>query len=100
MSLISRRLFGRTILAGVLLPTTKVRLPGQQQQVEAAPSPQVPDTIAGYTLSSEERTLATKFLGVHEKNMSPLRLNDLPNNLAPSFQFVSPNMKRSGGGRE
>jgi len=85
---LSRRTFGKRILAASAVPLLRLEpLPGQ---TETTPSPIVPDAIAGYKLTAEDKQLAVKFLSTHEKNMSALREKDLLNSLAPNFIFASP----------
>lgn len=96
MNTISRRTFGKRFLAvGVLpliaSPLDEAQTPGDE------PGVAIPDMIAGYTLTQEEKQLAAKFLSTHEKNMLPLRGNDLPNSLPPAFLFASPAIRGENG---
>lgn len=93
MNKLSRRTFGKRILAASALPLLKYPVPEQQTP---APVAVVPDTIAGYKLTQEDKQLAAKFLSTHEKNMAALRERDLPNSLAPNFLFASPRTGENG----
>jgi hypothetical protein len=86
MNKLTRRTFGKRVLAAGALPLLKLEL----QTSNPEPQIIIPDKLAGYKLSAEEKLLATKFLTTQEKNMAPLRERDLPNSLAPSFVFASP----------
>ena len=87
MNTLTRRTFGKRILAATALPLMKSPAYEPQSPESGA---KVPDVIAGYTLTPEDRQLAARFLATHEKNLSALRENDLPNGLAPNFIFASP----------
>ncbi len=99
MGPLSRRTFSKSLFAGLLLPATKLRLPELQEQSEqSVPLPAtMPDTIAGYTLTPDDKKLVVKFLESHEKNMTPLRKDNLPNTLVPDILFTSPLMKKGEG---
>ncbi len=97
MGSMTRRDFTRHVLAAGFLPVTT----GIIQQEKSETSPSLPDAIAGYTLTPEDKTLAAKFLAAHEKAMAPLRATDLPNSLVPSFVYrVEPpaSKRKSGNG--
>ncbi len=89
MNKCTRRTFGKHLFAASLLPIASAPLSGLQVG-DPEHGPGIPDTIAGYMLSPEDKQLASKFLSTHEKNLSALRAKDLPNNLAPCFSFKSP----------
>ncbi len=91
MDKLTRRTFGKHLLAASTLPL--INLPSSAQET-TNPETTVPDTIAGYRLTPEDKQLALKFLANHEKNMLPLREKELPNSLAPAFIFASPLPKR------
>ena len=94
MNTLTRRTFGKRILAAGALPLLKNPLLEPQS---SNPEQIVTDTIAGYKLTKEEKQLVAKFLSTHEKNMAPLREKDLPNSLAPSFVFGCPTTKGESG---
>lgn len=96
MNKFTRRSFGKKLLAAGAF--SLIEHPSILSQT-AKPEPviDVPDTIAGYTLSAEDKQLAGKFLMNHETNMKALRETDLPNNLPPDFIFVSPKAKGENG---
>jgi hypothetical protein len=96
MNKLTRRAFGKRLLVAGALPLLDGRT-AEGQVGNDVSTVVVPDVIAGYTLSAEEKQLAAKFLSVHEKNMSPLREQDLPNHLAPDFRFSSPKSKGESG---
>ncbi len=85
---LTRRMFGKRMLAASALPVV-----GLASDQTANSQPAVPDTIAGYKLTDDDKQLTSKFLSNHEKNMMPLRAKELPNGLAPSFMFASPREK-------
>lgn len=89
MKKLSRRTFGKYLLAASTLPFHTAETSPPPQNPSSA-NPTIPDIIAGYTLTAEEKRLVEKFLAVHEKNMASLRERDLPNALAPAFHFASP----------
>ena len=92
MNKLTRRTFSKRLLATSTLPL--INLPSfAAQTANPEPAVHIPDTIAGYKLTPEEKQLAIKFLTNHEKNMSALREKELPNNLAPHFIFTSPREK-------
>jgi hypothetical protein len=96
MNKLTRRLFGKKLLsAGALSLVEHPYLFSQIPNPE--PVVDVLNSIAGYTLSAEDRQLVVKYLSTHEKNMAPLRENDLPNNLAPNYVFTSPTTKGENG---
>jgi hypothetical protein len=95
MSPLTRRAFAKTLLAASVLPITKVPLAIGQTKQDSLPPPVIPDAIAGYTPTNEEKQLAAKFLANHEKNMMPLREKDLPNSLPPNLLFKSPTIRKS-----
>jgi hypothetical protein len=97
MDPITRRSFGKTLLATVVLPHLGSSTLAEQA---AAASPAVPDTIAGHVLTADEKVLTAKFLADQEKNLSGLRLESLPNSLQPAIRFASPTMKERDGARE
>ena len=90
MNKLTRRTFGKRLLATSSLPF--INLPSYAEQT-ANPELAIPDTIAGYKLTAEDKQLAGRFLANHEKNMSALREKELPNSLAPAFMFASPRTK-------
>ena len=87
MNTFTRRTLGKRLLFASVLPLLKNPILAQQTTETVVA---LPDTIAGYALTMEDKKLATKFLSEHEKNMKPLREKDLPNSLAPNFVFASP----------
>lgn len=99
MKPITRRGFGKRLLAAGILPLTAGSLDGLLEQQKSETPIATPDTIAGYALSSDEKTLAAKYLAAHEKRMTPLRVVDLPNSLAPSilYRIEPPVTKRKSG---
>ncbi len=90
MNKLSRRTFGKRLLIAGAVPL--VHLPSFAQETPKT-EVAVPDSIAGYKLTSEEKKLALKFLKTHEGNMSALREKELLYSLAPSFIFASPHLK-------
>ncbi len=64
-----------------------------QAQSECA----IPNRIAGYTLTDEDKILASKFLAAQDKSLSTLRERDLANGLAPSFVPVSLRLEKREG---
>ena len=92
---LTRRAFAKTLLAASVLPIAKLPLAVGQTKQDTLPPPAIPDSIAGYTPSSDEKQLAAKFLVNHEKNMQPLREKDLPNSLPPNLIFKSPTIRKS-----
>lgn len=89
MNKLSRRVFGKRLLAAGALPLLDFQV-SKSQTGSHEGTIATPDAIAGYTLSGEEKELVSKFLATHEKNMSALRTTDLPNSLPPDFIFASP----------
>lgn len=96
MNRLTRRSFGKKMLAigaaSIVQPPSLLPQTSNPRRVESSTEPavEVPDVIAGYTLTAEEKQLAAKYLANHEKNMQPLRATDLPNSLPPDFIFASP----------
>ena len=95
MSSLTRRAFAKTLLAASVLPMAKLPLAVGQTKQDTLPPPAIPDSVAGYTPTSEEKQLAAKFLATHEKGMMPLREKDLPNSLPPNLLFKSPMIRKS-----
>ncbi len=96
MKSLTRRAFGKTILAAGTAPFMgAVVLPMQSEQPQRVIA--LPERVAGYLMTEDERQLALKFLAHHEKNIQPLRERDLPNGLVPHFIFASPVMKGENG---
>ena len=87
MNKLTRRTFGKRILATGVLPL----LP-QRSHAQTEATALIPPAIAGYKPTAEERALTEKYLSTHEKNFSSLRERDLPNSLAPFFVVTSPTM--------
>lgn len=87
MQTLTRRTFTKTVLGALPLMHESLR---QVQSEEAKSVVHLPDRVAGYLMTPEERRLALTFLENHEKNLQPLRDRELPNSLAPSFVFASP----------
>lgn len=96
MNKFTRRSFGKKLLAAGAFSLIE-QPPILSQSSNPEPVIDVPDTIAGYTLSAEDKQLASKFLINHEKNMKALRETDLPNSLPPDFIFSSPKAKGENG---
>lgn len=97
MKSLTRRAFGKTLLTACAVPLVG-NSPVRLQSEEQPSSPyQLPERIAGYVPTAEERHLAAKFLESHEKNIATLRVQDLPNGLAPSLMFSSPIIKGENG---
>lgn len=96
MNRLSRRSFGKKLLAAGAFSLIE-HPPILSQTSNPEPVIDLPDSIAGYTLSVEDKQLASKFLMNHEKNMKALRETDLPNNLPPDFIFSSPKAKGENG---
>lgn len=90
MPTLSRRAFGKTVLSLGVLPLGADTLlpPSSRQVVTEAIS--LPERVAGYIMTEEERKLAMSFLIAHETNLQPLRKQELPNALPPAFVFASP----------
>ncbi|MBX2991313.1 MAG: hypothetical protein KF749_09095 [Bacteroidetes bacterium] len=92
MHRLTRRSFGKKLLAAGAFSLIE-HSPILPQTSNAEPDIEIPDSIAGYTLSAEDKQLAGKFLMNHEQNMNALRETDLPNSLPPDFIFSSPKVK-------
>ena len=93
MPKLTRREFGKRLAvvsatAVVTQPHAVVQTSAVQQETNS-----VPDTIAGYRLSEEDKQLAAKFIANHDKTMAPLSENNLSNDLPPDIVFVSPAMR-------
>jgi hypothetical protein len=95
MEKLSRRTFGKYLLAATTLPLTvpQAQAPSTERQT-------FPPIIAGYTLTAEEKRLAEKFFATHEKNMASLRARDLPNALAPALFFACPTTGETGDAKQ
>lgn len=77
----TRRTFGKLLAASTI---SAAALPGRAEDYK------VPDVVASYTMTTDERELAQKFFDGHEKDMMPLRSKRLPNDLFPALTFVAP----------
>jgi hypothetical protein len=93
---VSRRLFTKQLLTASVLPLAK-SYPQEAHFNESRASLRVPDSIAGYTLTEDEKELAAKFLSDHERKMNSLRGTGLPNNLAPAIRFCTQRMSANPG---
>jgi hypothetical protein len=94
MQTLTRRTFANTVLGALPLMHDSLR---QVQTETPKYVVHLPERVAGYLMTNEERRLALTFLENHEKNMQPLRERELPNGLAPSFIFASPGIKGEEG---
>lgn len=103
MNELTRRAFGKRILAASALPLLRnpiletLRRSPYGQTSNPEPQVIVPDAVASYKLTQEDKPLVAKFLSIYEKNMSALREKDLPNSLAPNFIFASPRIGGESG---
>ncbi|MEK9135485.1 MAG: hypothetical protein AAB393_00040 [Bacteroidota bacterium] len=95
MTSLSRRSFTKRLLttSGSLLAAEHL----EQISLAANPCDQttVPDSIAGYTLTPEDKALVSKFLARREKDLLPLRANDLQNATPPCFTPWLPSNNKS-----
>jgi hypothetical protein len=94
MSRLTRREFGKRLAVGAtgfvfVQPDTALQTSVLQEGANS-----VPNEIAGYRLSEEDKRLAAKFLSNHEKTMAPLRETNLPYDLPPDIVYASPIMRR------
>jgi hypothetical protein len=89
MEKLSRRTFSRYLLAATTLPLKSAEA-SPLPQISSATNPTIPDIIAGYRLTADDKRLAEKFFAMHEKNMASLRERELPSALAPAFLFATP----------
>lgn len=90
MPTLSRRAFGKALLSLGAFPLgsdTLFHSPPTQISAEAI---FLPERVAGYIMTEEERKLAAAFLTSHENNLQPLRVRELPNAVPPAFVFASP----------
>ena len=97
MKPLTRRDFGKVFFAFGALPFAQDSLRDVRSGLLQTEAIQLPERIAGYVMTEEERRLATKFLHNHEKNIAPLRELELPNGLAPSYVFASPTVEGGQG---
>ncbi len=92
MTALSRRSFSRLVAASlpaaILLP--KIEVPAFQQTTGNSSAPQ---TIAGHSLTEEEKELVAKFTASQETKLSSLREQDLANSLSPTFVPLPPIFK-------
>ncbi len=96
MKTLTRRAFSTTLLSAGAIPLVRdVFLHASSESDQSGIV--LPESVAGYVMTEDERKLALKFLENHEKNMRPLREQDLPNHLAPNFIFTSPILKGETG---
>jgi len=93
---VSRRLFTKQLLAASVLPLAK-SYPQETHSSEIRASLHVPDSIAGYTLTADDKELAAKFLSDHDNKLNSLRGTGLPNSLAPAILFCAPRMSANPG---
>jgi hypothetical protein len=89
MDKLSRRSFGKHLITGALVPLS-IRNAFPQEEQPADHEECVPDAIAGYTPSAEERALAIKFLRNHRQQMRELGNQTPPHETPPAFVFASP----------
>jgi hypothetical protein len=99
MKTLTRRAFGTTLLSAGAIPLVRDAFLHASSESDQA-GIVLPESVAGYVMTEDERKLALKFLENHERNMKPLREHDLPNDLAPSFIFASPILKGETGESE
>ncbi|MFN0158664.1 MAG: hypothetical protein ACKVRP_11420 [Bacteroidota bacterium] len=84
MRTISRRRFAGLLIATPLMPALSDSLVTPTALHPDRHS--LPERVAGYVMTAEEKRLAQKFVDNHEKSIAPLRQRVLPNDLPP-FEF-------------
>ena len=90
---ISRRSFGKLLIATGLSGRVLGKALDATESQQILPPLIVPDEVAGRRLTGEEKDLAGRFLIAYENAMAPLRRADLAYGVAPSFRFNSPPLK-------
>ena len=100
MRSISRRTFTKQLLAASAIPLAGSS--GQEIHTDQIRDfvPPVPDSIAGYTLTAEDKQLVRKYIVNHEVHLLSLRGIELPNSVPPAITFCTLSMNERNGGSD